>query len=184
VERNAAAGDVCLWTALDADSKLVPCWTLGARDAYSANLFINDLASRLKSRVQLTSDGHKPYSESVEGAFGCDVDYAILVKMYGKDAREDEKRYSPAQCIGCERKVISGPGQPDPDHISTIYVERQNWTVRTNMWRYTRLSNSFSRKIENHSAAVALNYFAYSFVRIHRTLRVTPAKAAGVTDRV
>ncbi len=182
VTKNVAAGDVWLWTAIDADSKLVPCWTLGQRDAYSANSFIGDLASRLRSRVQLTSEGHKAYLEAVEGAFGCDVDHAMLVKLYGADPKEDEERYSPAKCIGCERKVVSG--QADPDHISTSYVERQNWTVRTNMRRYTRLSNGFSRKIENHAAAVALYYFAYNFVRIHRTLRVTPAMAAGVTERL
>ena len=181
-DKNPSAGDVWLWIAVDADTKLVPCWTLGGRDAYAANSFIADLASRLRSRVQLTSDGHKLYLEAVEGAFGCDVDYAMLVKMYGKDKHEDERRYSPAVCVGCERKVVSG--NPDRDHISTSYVERQNWTVRTNLRRYTRLSNGFSRKIENHAAAVALNYFAYNFVRIHRTLRTTPAMEADVTNRL
>jgi IS1 family transposase len=180
--KNPAAGDVWLWIAVDADSKLVPCWTLGQRDAYAANTFISDLASRLRNRVQLTTDGYRPYLEAVEGAFGADVDYSMLVKLYGHDPKDDEKRYSPAQCIGT--RVVPIIGDPDPKHISTSYAERQNWTARTNMRRYTRLSNGFSRKIENHAAAVALNYFAYNFIRIHSTLRVTPAMAAGVTNRL
>jgi len=179
---HAAAGDVWLWTAIDADSKLVPCWKLGGRDAFSAHEFISDLASRLKHRIQLTSDGHKAYLDAVEGAFGCDVDYAMLVKLYGADPNEDERRYSPAKCIGCNAEIISG--NPNPTHISTSFAERQNWTVRTNMRRYTRLSNGFSRKFENHEAAVALNYFAYNFVRIHRSLRMTPAMASGATNRL
>lgn len=180
--RNAAAGDIWLWTAIDADSKLVPCWALGGRNAYTANAFIYDLASRMKNRIQLTSDGHKAYLDAVEGAFGCEVDYAMLVKMYGADQHENETRYSPAECIGCREAIISG--NPDPKHISTSYAERHNWTVRTNMRRYTRLSNGFSRKFANHAAAVALNYFNYNLIRIHRSLRVTPAMAVGVTDRL
>jgi IS1 family transposase len=180
--KNAAAGDVWLWAAIDADSKLVVSWRLGSRSAYDANVFIADLASRLKNRVQLTSDGHKACLEAVEGAFGCDVDYAMLVKLYGKDQQEDERRYSPAVCIGCTSQIISGA--PNPAYISTSFAERQNWTVRTNMRRYTRLSNGFSRKMANHAAAIALNYFAYNFVRIHGSLRVTPAMAAGVTSRL
>jgi IS1 family transposase len=180
--KNPSAGDVWLWIAVDADSKLVVCWTLGGRDAYTAHTFISDLASRLKNRVQLTSDGFRPYLEAVEGAFGADVDYAMLVKLYGADPKEQERRYSPPECIDCVATTVTG--DPDLEHISTSYVERQNWTTRTNMRRYTRLSNGFSRKIENHAAAVALNYFAYNFVRIHSTLRVTPAMAAGVTDRL
>lgn len=178
--KNAAAGDIWLWAAIDADTKLIPSFMLGNRDARTANAFIDDLASRLATRVQLTSDGLKAYLEAVEGAFGADVDYAQLVKIYG--ASPDEVRYSPAECIGCERKRIVG--NPDPMHISTSYSERQNWTVRTNMRRYTRLSNGFSRKLENHFAAVALNYFAYNFIKIHSTLRVTPAMAAGVTSHL
>jgi hypothetical protein len=154
---------------------------LGDRSASAAHEFISDLASRLRYRVQMTSDGHRPYLEAVESAFGAQVDYAMLVKLYGSDP-EGERRYSPAQCIGAVPTVISG--RPDPEHISTSYVERQNWTVRTTMRRYTRLSNGFSRKIENHMAAVALNYFAYNFCKIHASLRVTPAMAAGVTDRL
>ncbi len=181
-ERVAGAGDVWLWVAIDADTKLVPCWRLGDRSAGTASEFVRDLASRLSNRVQLTSDGHRVYLEAVEGAFGSEVDYAMLVKMYGADPREDETRYSPAKCIGTQLAVISG--RPDPEHISTSFVERQNWSARTAMRRYTRLSNGFSRKIENHAAAIALHYFAYNFIKIHRTLRVTPAMAAGVTDRL
>ena len=175
------AGSIWLWVAIDADTKLVPCVMLGSRNANDANAFISDLASRLRYRVQMTSDGHRPYLDAVEQAFGAQVDYAMLVKLYGQDP-EAERRYSPAQCIGAIPTVINGT--PDPDHISTSFVERQNWTVRTTMRRYTRLSNGFSRKIENHMAAVALNYFAYNFIKIHRTLRVTPAMAAGVTTRL
>lgn len=151
------------------------------RNAADAQEFIADLASRLKHRVQLTSDGHRPYLDAVEQAFGADVDYAMLVKLYGSD-QENERRYSPAQCIGAVPTVITG--RPDPDHISTSFVERQNWSVRMSMRRYTRLSNGFSRKIENHMAAVAINYFAYNCIKVHRTLRVSPALEAGVTNRL
>jgi IS1 family transposase len=178
--KNAAAGDVWLWTAIDADTKLVPSFMLGDRNAKSAKYFIEDLASRLSGRVQLTTDGFRPYLEAVENAFGCDVDYAMLVKLY--ESTQEETRYSPPKCVSCESKAISG--KPDPKHISTSYVERHNWTIRTNMRRYTRLSNGLSRKIENHWSAVALNYFAYNFIRIHRSLRVTPAMAADVADRL
>lgn len=178
----AGAGDVWLWVAIDADTKLVASWLLGSRDAACAETFVRDLASRLSHRVQLTSDGYRPYLEAVEDAFGAEIDYAMLVKLYGKDSSDDERRYSPAKCIGTVPKPVMG--RPDPEHISTSYVERHNWTVRTNMRRYTRLSNGFSRKIENHAAAVALNYFVYNFIKIHRTLRVTPAMAAGVTTRL
>ena len=180
-DRVAGAGDIWLWVAIDADTKIVPSVMLGSRSASDAQEFIADLASRLLHRVQLTSDGHRPYLEAVEAAFGADIDYAMLVKLYGQD-QENERRYSPAQCIGAIPTVITG--RPDPEHISTSYVERQNWTVRTSMRRYTRLSNGFSRKIENHMAAVAINYFAYNFIKIHRTLRVSPAMAAGVTARL
>ena len=142
---------------------------------------MSDLASRLDNRVQLTSDGHKVYADAVEHAFGGDVDYSMMIKVFGSD-REHEVRYSPGRIIGME--VLRVTGSPDPKHISTSFAERQNWTVRTNMRRYTRLSNGFSRKLQNHAAAVALNYFAYNFIKIHRTLRVTPAMAAGVTDRL
>jgi IS1 family transposase len=181
-EKIPGAGDVWLWVAIDAETKLVPCWRLGDRNGYVAYEFVRDLASRLNNRIQLTSDGHRVYLDAVENAFGSDVDYSMLVKLYGADREESETRYSPAECIGC--RAIPIIGRPDPKHISTSYVERQNWSVRTSMRRYTRLSNGFSRKIQNHAAAIALNYFAYNFIKIHRTLRVTPAMAAGVTDRL
>jgi IS1 family transposase len=176
-----SAGDAWLWVAIDADTKLVPCWSIGPRDAATAHDFIENLAGRLKNRVQLTSDGLRVYLEAVDYAFSGMVDYAMLVKIYGNDP-EAEKRYSPAQCIACETHRISG--NPDPKHISTSYIERQNLSVRMTNRRFTRLTNAFSKKIENHMAAVALGYFAYNFIKIHRTLRVTPAMAAGVTDRL
>jgi len=175
------AGDIWLWTAIDADSKLVPSWMLGQRDMRTAKAFVSDLASRLRNRVQITSDGHKPYLEAIEEAFAGDVDYSILQKLYGSPL-ENETRYSPARCIGVEVREVSG--NPKPEHISTSYVERHNWTVRTKMRRYTRLSNGFSRKAANHAAAVALHYFAYNFIQIHRSLRTSPAQAAGVTSKL
>lgn len=179
--RVPGAGDVWLWVALDADSKLVFSHRLGDRGAGVAYEFMQDVASRLRHRIQLTSDGHRVYLDAVEDAFGADIDYAMLKKIYGEDP-QPEKRYSPAKILSTQLEVIKG--DPDPRYISTSYVERQNWAVRTNMRRYTRVSNGFTRKIENHAAAVALNYFAYNFIRIHRTLRVSPAMAAGVTDRL
>ena len=175
------AGDIWLWVAMDADTKLVPCWLLAGRDADAASVFMRDLANRLKYRVQLTTDGLKAYLSAVEEAFGASVDYSQLIKLYG-EAPETETRYSPGECIGCKRERIIG--NPDPAHVSTSFVERQNLSVRMAMRRYTRLTNAFSRKIENHAAAVALNYFAYNFIKIHRTLRTSPAMAAGVTDRL
>ena len=174
-------GSVWTWTALDAETKLVPCWMVAPRDAESAREFMNDLASRLATRVQLTTDGHKPYLEAVEGAFGAEIDYAMLVKLYGEDAQE-EKRYSPAKCLGARKTRISG--KPDDNHISTSYVERQNLTMRMHMRRFTRLTNAFSKKLENHIAAISLHFIYYNFCRIHQTLRVTPAMAADITDRV
>ncbi|PYV70865.1 MAG: IS1 family transposase [Acidobacteria bacterium] len=175
------SGDVWLWIAADADTKLVPSWMLGQRDTATATAFVSDLASRLSNRVQITTDGHRPYLEAVENAFGMEVDYSILQKIYGS-VLENETRYSPAKCIGIDVRHVSG--NPDPKHISTSYIERQNWTVRTKMRRYTRLSNGFSRKLGNHAAATALNYFAYNFIQIHSTLRTSPAMAAGVTNRL
>src|ERR1017187_5731057 len=148
---NPDAGDVWLWVAVDADTKLVPSWRLGQRDLATAKDFVNDLASRLSKRVQIISDGHRPYLEAIEGAFGSEVDYSQLHKIYGATSDEEARRYSPARCIGCEMKPVSGTS--DPKHVSTSFVERQNWTVRTTMRRYTRLSNGFSRKLENHGAA-------------------------------
>jgi IS1 family transposase len=174
------AGDVWTWTALDADSKLIVQWCVGGRDGYSAKLFIDDLASRLATRVQLTSDGLRAYLEAVEGAFGADVDYAQLVKLYG-EAPETQKRYSPAERIGCRKTRIEG--NPDPAHISTSYVE-QNLTMRMHMRRFTRLTNAFSKKFMNHVHMVALYAVGYNWVRIHKSLRVTPAMAAGLTGRL
>jgi len=175
------AGSVWLWVAIDADTKLIPCAMVGGRNAGEARDFIADLASRLKYRVQVTTDAHRPYVQAVENAFGSQVDYAQLIKLYGEET-EYERRYSPPKCIGAIPKVITG--NPDPAHISTSFVERQNWPIRGTMRRYTRLSNGFSRKIENHMAAVALNYFSYNFIKIHTSLRTTPAMAAGVVDRL
>lgn len=173
-------GSVWTWTALDAETKLVPCWMVAPRDAESAREFMHDLASRLATRVQLTTDGHKPYLEAVEGAFGADIDYAMLLKLYGED-KQAETRYSPAQCLGTRKQEITG--KPDQKHISTSYVERQNLTMRMHMRRFTRLTNAFSKKLENHIAAISLHFMYYNFCRIHQTLRVTPAMAAEVTDR-
>lgn len=170
-------GDVWTWVAIDADTKLVPCWHVGRRDANAANEFMNDLASRLKTRVMLTTDGLKAYLEAVEGAFGADIDFAQLVKIYGK--AQDEVRYSPAECLGTHCEVITG--DPFPPMISTSMVERQNLTMRMSMRRFTRLTNGFSKKLENHMHAIALHYMYYNFARIHRTLRCSPAMEAGVS---
>lgn len=173
-------GDVWTWTAIDADTKLVPSFMVGNRDAQSARMFIEDLASRLTSRIQLTTDGLKVYLEAVEGAFGCDIDYAMLIKTY--ESSQEETRYSPAVCTSCEPKPIMG--RPDPAHISTSYVERQNLTMRMHMRRFTRLTNAFSKKVENHAYQVALHFMHYNFCKVHKTLRVTPAMEAGLTDHV
>ena len=177
--------DVWTWTAIDAETKLVPCWRVGSRDAREAYYFMNDLKSRLSTRVQITTDGHRPYLTAVEGAFGKDVHYAMLVKIYGA-APENDTRYSPAQCIAAEPHTIQG--SPDPDHISTSYVERQNLTMRMSMRRFTRLTNGFSKKLENHMHAISLHFMWYNFARPHKTLSkpypTTPAMAAGLTDRV
>lgn len=175
------AGDVWTWTALDADTKLIAAWMVGDRSYMTARTFIDDLAGRIAGRIQLTSDGHKAYLQAVEESFGGAIDYAQLIKVYGA-APEGEKRYSPAQCIGAELKRVSG--DPDPQHISTSYVERQNLTMRMSMRRFTRLTNAFSKKVENHAHAVALHFMYYNFGRIHKSLRITPAMAAGVSDHV
>lgn len=175
-------GDVWTWTALDANNKLIISYLAGLRDAGYAFEFMTDVASRLSNRVQLTTDGHKPYLEAVENAFGADIDYAMLVKIYGAEQRPGEARYSPAKCIGARRAGITG--NPDPKHISTSYVERSNLTLRLMNRRFTRLTLGFSKKIENHVHAIALYAFHYNFCKIHKTLRVTPAMEAGLTDHV
>jgi IS1 family transposase len=174
-------GSIWTWVAIDADTKLVPSFLVGNRDVQSAHLFMQDLAYRLASRVQLTTDGLRAYLVAVQGAFGLDVDFATLHKMYAIPAGE-ERRYSPPVCIGCKKYEVTG--NPDPEHISTSYVERANLSMRMGMRRYTRLTNAFSKKIENHAYAVALYYMHYNFVRRHQTLRVSPAMEAGVTDRL
>ncbi len=176
------AGDIWTWTALDAETKLVPSWLVGGRDSGTAHAFIQDLADRLANRIQMTTDGHKVYLEAVESAFGAAIDYSMLVKLYGADERQGEARYSPAVCIGT--RTVCCSGNPNPDHVSTSYVERQNLTMRMSMRRFTRLTNAFSRKVENLSAAVSLHFMWYNFGRVHQTLRITPAMAAGVTDHV
>jgi IS1 family transposase len=176
-------GDVWTFTAIDAESKLVPTWHIGNRNIEDATIFMKDLASRLKNKVQLTTDGHRMYLEAVEDAFGCEVDFSQLVKIYGKSQdKESETRYSPAQCIGAEKHKING--NPDDDSISTSYVERQNLTMRMGMRRFTRLTNGFSKKALNLFYAESLYFMHYNFVRIHKTLRMTPAMKAGVTDRL
>lgn len=175
-------GDVWTWVAIDADTKLCVSFLVGGRDARFAAAFIEELASRLANRVQLTTDGHHAYLTAVSGAFGGEIDYAMLVKAYGETAPEEQRRYSPARFTSATKLPISG--SPDEEHISTSYVERQNLTMRMSMRRFTRLTNGFSKKVENLQAAVALHFMHYNFVRIHQTLRVTPAMAAGVTNRL
>jgi IS1 family transposase len=174
-------GDVWTWTAIDADTKLCVSYLVGGRDLGWAKEFMEDCASRIKNRVQITTDGHKAYLEAVENAFGADIDYAQLQKIYGA-VTENETRYSPARCIGCDMKVVSG--NPDPKHVSTSFVERQNLSMRMSIRRFTRLTNAFSKKIENHAAAVAIWFMYYNFCRVHQTLRVTPAMESGLSDHV
>ena len=175
------AGDLWTWTAIDADTKLIPSFYVGARDSTAAQHFIGDLALRLANRVRLTSDGHKPYLEAVEQSFGADIDYAMLVKLYG-EAPGPKGRYSPADCVGARKDRIEG--DPDPKHISTSYAERANLTMRMGMRRFTRLRNGFSKKAKNHAHSVAIHTMHYNFVRIHQTLCCTPAMAAGVTAKL
>jgi IS1 family transposase len=178
-------GDVWTWVAIDADTKLVPSFLVGRRDADDAYAFMSDLAGRVRDRVQLSTDGHRPYLTAVQGAFGSEIDYAVIQKIYGTP-QDAEKRYSPAVCLGADVRVIAG--DPDPSRISTSYVERQNLTMRMGMRRFTRLTNGFSKKVENLAAAVALHFLHYNFARPHKTLSkpypTTPAMASGVAEHV
>ena len=176
-------GDVWTTTGIDAESKLIISYLVARRDARSAQKFMDDLRSRIANRIQMTTDGHRVYVNAVENSFGSEVDYAMLIKVYGAPLQEDAStRYSPATCIDCQTAVISG--NPDPEYISTSYVERQNLTMRMGMRRFTRLTNGFSKKVENHGHAVSLHFMHYNFCRVHKTLRVTPAMQAGLTDHV
>jgi len=176
-------GDTWTWIALDSDTKLIPCFHVGKRDATDAYKFITDLAARLANRVHLTSDGHKAYLQAVEDAFGSEIDYAQLIKLYGKEnSPVTEARYSPPACIGTRKRRISG--NPDRRLVSTSHIERQNLTVRMGNRRFTRLTNAFSKKLENHKHQAAIHFMHYNFCRIHTTLRVTPAMEAGLTDHI
>jgi IS1 family transposase len=175
------AGDIWTWVGLDAQSKLAVSWYVGGRDSEAAMIFMDDLAKRLANRVQLTSDGHKAYLEAVEGAFGSDIDYAMLVKVYGP-APEGQRRYSPAECVGAVKHRVEG--NPDPKHVSTSFSERQNLSMRMGNRRMTRLTNAFSKKAENHAHMMAIYFMHYNFVRLHQTLKITPAMAAGVTPKL
>jgi IS1 family transposase len=183
-EKRDEAGDVWTWIAMDPDTKLVPTFLIGPRDVGSAQKFLIDLAGRLRHRVQLTTDGNFQYLPAVRAAFGENVDYAQLIKTYGTDAdpRKPERRYSPSVCLSADPLPVNGA--PDPDHISTSHIERLNLTMRMSMRRYTRLTNAFSKKVENLTAAVSLHFMHYNFCRVHQTLGTTPAVAAGVTDHV
>ena len=175
------AGDIWTWAAIDADTKLVPCWTLGKRDGETADAFVSDMASRLADRAQITSDGLAAYMDAIVKAFGENVDYAKLIKYYGQEPG-GERRYSPAICTGCEKREMIG--SPDPKHVSTSFIERQNLTMRMGIRRFTRLTNAFSKKVENHAAAVSLHMMYYNFGRSHQTLKTSPAVAAGVVDHI
>jgi len=174
-------GDVWTWTAIDADTKLIVTYYVGDRGKRAAYEFMTDCAERIVGRPQITTDALRHYVNAIEDAFGAEVDYAMLHKLYGAPT-PDESRYSPATCIGCDMKVVSG--DPDPRHVSTSYVERQNLTMRMSMRRFTRLTNGFSKKFENHAHQIALYFFHYNFCRVHKTLRVTAAMEAGLTDHV
>lgn len=181
-ESGDGVGDVWTWVGMDSETKLVISWLVGERDADTANYFMEDVASRLTSKVQLTTDGLKAYLEAVDNAFGNDIDYAMLVKIYSQGIREDERKYSPAQFTSAKKTRVTG--NPDPAKVSTSYIERQNLTMRMHMRRFTRLTNAFSKKLENHCHSIALHFVFYNFCRIHQTLRVTPAMEAGLTQDI
>ncbi len=181
-KKGTGAGSVWLWTAIDADSKLILSYLCGARDADCALNFMDDLASRVTTRIQITTDGFRAYADAVQGAFGLAVDYAMLIKLYGAPTDRPETRYSPAACIGTRTGILSG--DPDRQHISTSYVERMNLNLRMGLRRFTRLTNAFSKKFENHCHAVAIYFAYYNFCRVHQTLRVTPAMESGLTNHV
>jgi len=174
-------GDIWTWVGIDADTKLVVSYLVGGRDGGWAHDFMEDCAKRISNRVQITTDGHRAYLEAVENAFGSDIDYAMLQKIYGAPA-ENDTRYSPATCIGCDMKVVSG--DPDPKHVSTSFIERQNLTMRMQMRRFTRLTNAHSKKADNHRHMVALHYMHYNYCRPHGTLRCTPAMEAGISNHI
>jgi len=180
-QEQAGWGDVWTWTGIDADTKLCVSYLVGGRGLDWATFFMLDCRERIVGKPQITTDAHTPYARAVEGAFGHHIDYAQLHKVYGASA-EPETRYSPATCIGCQRRVVTG--NPSPEHISTSNVERQNLSMRMGMRRFTRLTNGFSKKLENHGHAVALYFLHYNFCRIHKTLRVTPAMEAGLANHV
>jgi IS1 family transposase len=181
-QQGTGAGSVWTWIAIDADSKLVLSYLCGGRDASWACKFMEDLASRVTTRIQITTDGHRAYAEAVEGAFGMNVDYAMLIKLYGAPSDNPDTRYSPATCIGIRTGILSG--NPDREHISTSYIERQNLNLRMGVRRFTRLTNAFSKKFENHCHMVAIYHAYYNFCRVHQTLRVTPAMEAGITNHI
>src|SRR5437667_9875579 len=181
-QMKSGAGDVWTWTAIDADTKLIISFTLGDRGAGTATAFMQDVAARIANRVQLTTDGRHVYMDAVEDAFGADIDYAMLQKIYGAPSDAEMRRYSPATCIGCKTAVVTG--NPDPNHISTSFVERSNLSMRMGMRRFTRLTNGFSKTLENHGHMLALYFMHYNYCRLHKTLRVTPAMEAGLTDHV
>jgi IS1 family transposase len=182
-EKKAAGwGDIWTWTGIDADTKLIVSYLVGGRDGGWAKDFMEDCAKRIRNRVQITTDGNKVYLDAVENAFGADIDYAQLQKIYGAPSDEETRRYSPAKCIGCDLKVVTG--NPDPAHVSTSYIERSNLTLRMGNRRFTRLTNAFSKKVDNHRHMVALFFLYYNFCRVHSTLRVTPAMEAGISDHV